>query len=335
MSEPRARERPTYSAALLRAFAQELAADPELGPQLAYLVRSVGDRIPVEVAHQGLEIALSHTRDPDLGLRAARRLVRGTVGTVDYVVSSAATVGDAIEQASRYMRLINDILAVHLVVDGEEARVELRTDLIMPRAAVDFAVAGFFRNHVTEWLGSQLPELTVWFPHAAPADTTEYEQTFQPARLRFGMEATAFVFDRRFLSHPLSGADANLHGVLVPVAEETLSRLPATRSASAEVREQVTKAALDSGDLELTKVASRLGMSARTLARRLEKEGTTFRDIVDDERKRLALEWVGQRDLDLSAIGFRLGFSHGAAFHRAFRRWTGQTPLAYRRARAR
>ena len=72
-------------------------------------------------------------------------------------------------------------------------------------------------------------------------------------------------------------------------------------------------------------------MSLRTLARRLETEGTTFRELVDDVRRQLALEHVARRTASFSEITDQLGFSHVAAFHRAFRRWTGQTPLEYRR----
>jgi AraC-like DNA-binding protein len=71
------------------------------------------------------------------------------------------------------------------------------------------------------------------------------------------------------------------------------------------------------------------------LIRRLENEGTTFKEILDDIRRRLALNYVGSRDLDLNNTAFLLGFSHATAFHRAFKRWTDQTPLEYRRSRRR
>jgi AraC-like DNA-binding protein len=73
-------------------------------------------------------------------------------------------------------------------------------------------------------------------------------------------------------------------------------------------------------------------MSPRTLGRKLEREGTTFKELLDDLRRRLALRYVGASDLALSEIAFLLGFSQAAAFHRAFKRWTSQTPLEYRRA---
>ena len=79
------------------------------------------------------------------------------------------------------------------------------------------------------------------------------------------------------------------------------------------------------------RAAQLLQMSTRTLGRRLEQEGTTFSALLDDLRKRLALRYVATRDLGLSEIAFLLGFSQSGAFHRAFKRWTGHTPLEYRR----
>ena len=73
-------------------------------------------------------------------------------------------------------------------------------------------------------------------------------------------------------------------------------------------------------------------MSTRTLERRLEREGTTFSDLLEDLRRRLALRYVANPAIPLGEIAFLLGFSHTTGFHRAFKRWTGETPLGYRRA---
>jgi AraC-like DNA-binding protein len=80
-------------------------------------------------------------------------------------------------------------------------------------------------------------------------------------------------------------------------------------------------------------IARQLHISPRTLGRKLEHEGTNFKELLDDLRRRLALSYVGGHDLGLAEIAFLLGFSQSAAFHRAFKRWTGVTPLEYRRAR--
>ncbi len=240
----------------------------------------------------------------------------------------------ALDSAARYIRLINDVLEVRLVLDGQSARVCLDNSVSMPRAAVDFEVGGFFRNHIREWLMDSLSEVAVCFLHPAPDGVAEYHRTFDPATVRFGAPFLGFEFDRRLLDASLKSADPNLHAVLVPYAEQTMGQLAPTKSVSADVLRLIHEM-LDLGGPDIGDVSSKLGMSMRTLARRLEREGTTFRNLVDQARRQLALDFVGRLDADFSSIASRLGFSHGAAFHRAFRRWTGQTPLAYRRAHGR
>ena len=325
------REQPSYSTGLLRVFAEVLQEyGGELGEQLQGGLGLAGDRVPVDVAHQALLFAVEQSGDADLGLKAARRLTLGDVGAIDYVVSSATTVRSAIEQTSRYARLINDVLNVKLELEGSVALVRLENRVALPRAAADFQLGGFFRNHVCDWLGSRFGELTVWFTHDAPADLREYVRTFEPAKVRFSAPVLGFAFDRHILDLPLPHADPNLHAMLVPYADRILSALPAAPSVAANVRSLIGLQLADGGP-DVARAASRLGMSLRTLARRLETEGTTFRELVDDVRRQLALEHVARRTASFSEISDQLGFSQVAAFHRAFRRWTGQTPLQYRR----
>lgn len=330
--EPRVEsDPPSYSTDLLRVFAEVLQEyEGELGERLQDGLSAAGSRIPIDVAHQALVFAVAQTGDPDLGLKAARRLILGDVGAIDYVVSSATTVRSAIERTSRYARLINDVLDVKLEVEGSIALVRLENRVALPRAAADFQLGGFFRNHVVDWLGSSLGELTVWFTHDCPAELREYERTFEPAKVRFSAPVLGFAFDGHILEQPLPKADPNLHAMLIPYADQMLKALPPVPSVTVSVRSLIGLQ-LGSGGPDVAKAAARLGMSLRTLARRLEGEGTTFRELVDDVRQQLAIEEVGRRAATFSEISDQLGFSHVAAFHRAFRRWTGQTPLEYRR----
>jgi AraC-like DNA-binding protein len=330
MGENGERERPAYSTDLLRVFVELLQEyEGELGEQMLQALSFAGERVPIDAAHQALLLAVEQTGDADLGLKAARRLILGDVGAIDYVVSSASTVRSAIEQASRYARLINDALGVKLELERSAALLRLENSVALPRAAADFQLGGFFRNHVCSWFGSRSAEVTVWFTHDPPADLGEYIRTFEPARVRFGAPALGFAFDPGILDLPLPNADPNLHAILVPYVDQRLSQLTAERSVSANVR-LLIRVQLGDGGPDVGRVASQLGMSLRTLARRLETEGTTFRELLDEVRQQLALEQVARRGATFSEITDQLGFSHVAAFHRAFRRWTGQTPRQYR-----
>jgi AraC-like DNA-binding protein len=131
------------------------------------------------------------------------------------------------------------------------------------------------------------------------------------------------------MEESLNDSDANLHSVMRGYAEQLLEGLPHGPNFTATVREVVARH-LASGQLGIELVARELHMSTRTLGRRLDGEGTNFTDLVDDIRKRLALRHVGNRSFPLAEVAFMLGFAHPAAFHRAFKRWSGTTPLRYR-----
>jgi AraC-like DNA-binding protein len=323
--------RAAYSSRFVQAFVDVLREHSAVGPASTKFADAQSDeRVPVEIAHQALVAAVEATQDPDLGLKAARRLNLGDAGAIDYLVSSAATLRDAISAAGRYSRLINDLLDVRLELEDPLAVVRLDNSFTLPRAAIDFQVGGFFRNHVCHWFPERLSEVTVSFMHTQPDNVEEYHRTFAPAAVRFAAPYVGFSFDRRSLDRRIAGADANLYDVMLPYAEHTLGTLGAVKSVTADVAGAIVSQ-LASGQPDIGRVASQLGMSVRTLARRLEDEGTTFRDTLDSVRHRLALDYVRKDSLGVSEIAEQLGFSHAAAFHRAFRRWTNQTPLQYRK----
>jgi AraC-like DNA-binding protein len=175
-----------------------------------------------------------------------------------------------------------------------------------------------------------LSSLDVCFAYAAPEDKIEYERTFGQVTIRFGAPFCGFEFDRRHLDLPLETADAKLHRVLRKHVEQVVAELPRARSLSEEVRAMVIKE-LPGGRATAVRIAQLLQMSRRALGRKLTRENTTFAILLDDVRKECALSYVG-RDLELTAVAELLGFSQTGAFHRAFKRWTGQTPLQYRQA---
>ena len=172
----------------------------------------------------------------------------------------------------------------------------------------------------------------MWFEHAQPEDLSEYARIFGQNKILFGMPHNGFVFAAELLSRPLPSADDKLHALIRKHADALVAELPRAQSFTQRVRELLLKE-LEGGNPSAVRIASALHMSGRTLTRRLEDEGTTFKDLLDDLRKSLSLRYVGSTDLGLSEIAFLLGFSQSAAFHRAFKRWTAQTPLEYRRSR--
>jgi AraC-like DNA-binding protein len=289
------------------------------------------ERFPIAVVHELLEGAIHLTGDPDIGLKAAREIVPGDYGALEYAARSAATWGDAANATGRYMRLVNDALRFSVQVEGDRAIIQLDSVVPLPRAPADFQSAAFHISSQHFFESSEPLEYEVWFSHPAPLDRTEYERTFENAVFRFDAPFNGFSVPARYLSLPIKSADPNLHALIRKHAEAMLAELPRAHSLTERVRELLAQQ-LANGPPSLGHIARQVSMSERTLARHLEDEGTTYKALLEDLRRRLALRYVRRSELAFAEIAGLLGFSQAAAFHRAFRRWTGRTPLEYRRA---
>ena len=320
---------------LVRPFLKIFGRDPKFPKELLDPLWAMDpdERLPISVALELLRGGIVISGDDNIGLKAAAEVERGDYGVLEYVARSAPTLGAATEVLGRYLALVSDAVRFTLEVKDGRAQVRLESTVVLPRPNADFQSAAFF------WatrlvMGDDAPQhpIEVWFEHAQPEDMSEYERAFLGNKVLFGMPWNGFVFDAALLERPMPGADDKLHVLIRKHADALLAELPRAQSFTQRVRELLLKE-LEGGNPSAVRIASALHMSGRTLTRRLEDEGTTFKDLLDDLRKSLSLRYVGSTDLGLSEIAFLLGFSQSAAFHRAFKRWTAQTPLEYRRAR--
>lgn len=291
---------------------------------------SLDDRVPLALAYEMLEAAIQRTGDANLGLKAGREIDVGAGGPLEYAVRSAATVADAIEVSARFMRLFSDAIDCRLVIEGERAIVRLDSKVETPRAAADFTASAFHTGHIKCHLGA-IPGFVWSFPYEEPEDRSEYECTFAPATIQFSAPYFGYSFDKAYLATKRETGDPRLHALLRKHAEMLLAELPKYTNFRATVRDMLSEE-LQTSRPTAASVAQRLGVSQRTLSRRLEAEGTSFKDLLDDCRRTLALDYVTRPTFRLPEVVFLLGFSETATFYRAFKRWTGQTPLQYRRA---
>jgi AraC-like DNA-binding protein len=129
------------------------------------------------------------------------------------------------------------------------------------------------------------------------------------------------------LDRPTRGGNVRMHAAFDKYARELSER--ATLGARSRARNAII-ARLGGGDMCMESVAASLAMSVPTLRRRLEEEGTTFTDLVDDVRRELAERYLRDPGRSISEIAALLGFAHAPAFHKAFRRWKGVTPTEHR-----
>lgn len=287
------------------------------------------ERVPVTEAHAKLQRAIALTGDIDLGLKAGAEFRRHEAGAFDCAVRSAATIRESLRVAVRYFRLLSDAVEVRIDGRGDRVTVRFEGSVELPRAISDFQVAAFYRGHPQCWV-SDVP-VEVFFKHRAPENTLEYERTFRNAIVHFDAPFEGFTFGRDCLRERMVTADREVHEIVTAHLEAVLSALPNPRRLEQDVVAVVARE-LATGSPSIERVARALHVSARTLERKLRREGTTFTALLDNFRRNLALDFVSAPTFDARHVARSLGFTQRGAFSRAFKRWTGRTPERYRRA---
>lgn len=283
-----------------------------------------------------LKRAIKQSGLPSLGVLAAERVRPGDFGVMEYAAASCATQGESMRCAARYLGLMHEGLEVSVEQHGERVAMVLRMadGLESVPATIEFALAALLING-RRLTGRDLVPLEVSFCHQGPQDTSAHKRVFQ-APVRFGASANAIWMDKRATELPMFKADPRLNEILQQHARQQMGALPKRQRFSQQVLGLIREE-LSGGNPGVEHVASRLHISPRTLHRRLKEEGTTHKQLVDELRRSLALRMLQDEDQPIGEISYQLGFSHVNAFHKAFKRWTSETPAQYRdtrRARA-
>lgn len=313
-----------------------LAACAKLGTDTDALLAAAGvdrarleapeARLPGDVVSRIWREAFERTGAPDLAVQAALSVPFGAYRVIDFLAASAPTLGEGLVRVARYFPLINSGVELRVHRDGDEHRVELTSATPIPKPYAEFAltvtVIHSRRANSREW---PLLRATFAYPPSPSADALSRALG---CPVRFGEPRTEFVFSDEVWRQPSEAASTDLLRTLEELADRMLRELE-----SGELEARVTRLLLEAlrgGDPSLEAIARKLGMSGRTLQRRLTEEGSSFAAILDRTRKSFAECYVRQGTLALSEIAYLLGFSEQSAFTRAFTRWHGVPPTAFR-----
>lgn len=277
--------------------------------------------------------AARRSGDDALGLHVGERSRACIVDLVDYAVVSRPTLAKAYEDLQPLISKLypEGELSLHSMSDGAAAfsyRIDPQ-EAEINRHRCEALVTSVLKlaRHA---LGREEPVLGVGFQHAPPRDTSEHARIFR-APVTFGGPANEIRFSAHWLGVPLATADANLCAVLDRHLGDLSARMPAAKTFSHDVRRRLLRS-LRSGHRNLPFLAKGLAVSQRTLQRRLEEEGTSLQELIEQSRYELALALLRDSRLSLAEIAARVGYATPASFSRAFRRWRGISPAAQRRA---
>lgn len=283
-------------------------------------------RIPVSTMCALLQQARTMTGEPGLGYYLGLQTRATLYGYLGFAGLSASTVGDALNLALQFASIFSTALAVDLRIEGRIASLtfEERADLGSVRDIVIISMIIGLRELGRASTGRDTggsadfafpqPEYCVRFAHLA-------------LHSRFDQPAHRIRFDAAVLNYPIITGD--------PVARE-IARLQCERELSelgteSRLADRVRRLLADD-DASLERIATRLELSPRTLRRRLAAEGVSFSSLVDQTRRDEALRLLRSSRLSVEDLARQLGYTTASTFVRAFHRWTGQTPMQYRRA---
>ena len=272
-----------------------------------------------------------HPLGVSLPIKVGASMLSDDYGAFGLAWKSAVNLRGSYQRAERYGRVLTSVSTYE--VQEEDGKTfmalhragERRRGLFISNEQTIVAVAQISR----EVCGQAFSPEAVFFEHPAPDDTSAHEACFG-CPVHFDAGRNALQVSAALLQTPNRLGDARISEFFDAHMDKELQELPEEQAFDRKVRVQISQA-LSEGVPSVSDIASRLGLSARTLQRRLSEQGFAFGELVDHSRRDLAERLLRQSDYALAEVAFLTGFAEQSTFTRAFKRWRGETPAAYRR----
>lgn len=263
----------------------------------------------------------------NMHLRLALETQIGSYPLLDYLIFSADTVGGAFRQLARYLGLAGSPIAFEFFESEDPIRVSLSCPGNVWLIEYTVALSLLRARRETD---DRLTAASVHFVHRVD-DVAEIQRALRcPVRVEETWDGISF--HRSSWRLPLRRRDPILRTMLERQAEAEAGR-PGLPNDEASRLRRVLAPRVAGGDTSIQTIAREIATTPRTLQRRLAALGTTYQEVLDGVRREASRNYLSDSALSVGEVGYLLGYSEPAAFHRAFKRWTGSTPLEFRRAR--
>jgi AraC-like DNA-binding protein len=316
------------------AYAHGKAAGVTMGPllELANLSRrQIEDPdVPIPVSDQVtfLNLVAIAVDDDLLGVHLAKRCELRRMGLFYYVLASSATLLDACQRAARFSTMVNEG-AAQKFIDGRSIGIGVKyigVSRHQDRQQVEFWFSALIRL-ARQLTGVYVVPQRLRLSHARMRGAREMAAYFGCA-VEYGASVDEIQFTRKSSQLPVVNADPYLNRLLVKLCEEAVANRAVSRGSMRTQVENAIVTALPHGSARASAIAKTLGLSQRTLARHLTQEGTTFSNLLNEIRRRLAARYLEDESLSISQIAWLLGYHDIGAFSHAFKQWTGRSPRA-------
>ncbi|MFJ2487474.1 AraC family transcriptional regulator [Pseudomonas sp. NPDC087639] len=286
-------------------------------------------RFPQDSMTRLWQRAVELSGNPAIGLNMGKVVRPASFHVAGYALMSSNTLAEGFQRLVRYQRIIAESadLSFRLLEEGYALILTVHGDHLPPtRQSAEASLACALA--LCGWLsGRTLHPVKVLVQGDEPQNLQPYKQAFH-APLTFNAPYDALIFERADMEAPLPTANEAMALLHDRFAGEYLARFSESRVT--HKARQVLCRLLPQGEPKRDTVAQTLHLSQRTLQRRLQEEGTSFQQLLDDTRRELAEQYLAQPSMTLLEIAYLLGFADPSNFFRAFRRWFDTTPGDYR-----
>jgi AraC-like DNA-binding protein len=310
------------------------------GAELDLLLRKAGltpqqidnphARLGVKNQVRFLGLAATALKDKFLGFHLAQKFDLRTMGLLYYVLASSETLAEALRRGVRYSAILNEGITLTLRegkdigINFEYVGVARHSD----RHQIEFSTVALVRT-CRQLTNRNLPAKLVRFTHRRSGDTSEF-RAFFGGDVMFGAAADEVAFPGSVKQLPVTGADPYLNELLIGYCEQAIATRSTNRSSFGLNVENAIALLLPHGLARADDIARKLGVSRRTLTRRLASEGLTFAGVLKGLKEDLAERHLMDETLSISEIAWLLGYRDVSAFTHAVKRWTGKAPRAIR-----
>jgi len=296
------------------------------------ILKDPDGRIPTAKLQSLWRIAIKTTGNPSLPLETGAFINPYTLGILSYLLMNTATLGMAIDKLCQYQDI--SCAGIRTIPEHEGTHCRLRLE-VMDADIVQhsWAVESELSVYLTVFKGLTGVPLAVEradFAYSEPADYSAHVRVFGTKNISFNSTFHGITFPASELERPVLHANTSLFPLFEKHVIDTLNKIQNAGTMSYHIRQAILEL-LKGEEPRLANIARSLGIGERSIQLKLQEEGTTFRELLDDVRKEMAMAHLRENKSSTTDIAFLLGFSEPSVFSRTFKKWTGLSPQAYRK----
>ena len=269
--------------------------------------------------------------EPGFSIRVGQLMVLDDYDVLGLASKTCLSPRDMFKRCERFFILMTDTQLYKVQNEGETGSITIYREA--PRRGIEISNESSIVATLTvihKITGVDIRPVKVSFVHNAPEKVARYEDYFS-CEVQFGQKYNRLVFRSEDLDTKSLKADRSINQFMMERLREKAEGIEVNANKLLNDTQNLIKDALPSGIPFAAEIGKHLGMSTRTLSRRLSEKGTTYRQLVQVTQQEISTVLLRNTTETVSEIAFQTGFSEQSAFNRAFKRWTGQSPLEYRK----